>query len=82
MINFSNDDRTALNAFLNTDLGQKFIRVLEQSRPKVKGEDFNQLGISGATVLGYELALDAIDGMRRIQGSGLLDPKYIQTHED
>lgn len=81
-VNWSQDDRVALNVWLNTDLGQKFIRALEHSRPKVKGIDINVLAVAGAMQQGYDTALEQIDLMRQIKGGGLLEPKYINTAED
>jgi hypothetical protein len=81
-INFSNDDRTSLNAFLNTDLGQKFIRALEQGRPRVQGTEINALAIAGATTQGYEMALEQIDSMRQVKGPGIPSVKYVETHTD
>lgn len=82
MINFTNDDRTALNAFLNSELGQKFIRALEQGRPKIKGDEINALAIAGATSQGYELALEEIDSMRQVKGPAIPAVKYVETHTD
>jgi hypothetical protein len=81
-INFTNDDRVALNAWLNTDLGQKFLRALEGARPKIEGTEINQLAISGAMSKGYVQALEEIDSLRRVQGGNPLDVKYIETHKD
>lgn len=82
MINFTNDDRTALNAFLNGDLGQKFVRGLEQARPKIKGDEINALAIAGAVAQGYELALQEIDAMRQVKGPGIPTVHYVETSTD
>jgi hypothetical protein len=86
MLNWSNFDRAALNEFLNSDLGQKFIRYLEQSRPKFNDalalDNINVLAISGAIAKGYEQALSEIERMRVIAKPGIPETKYIETHKN
>jgi hypothetical protein len=82
IIHFSNDDSVALNAWLNTDLGQKFLRALENRRPRITGTELNELAVAGAKTLGFDLALEEIDSLRRTAGKNVTDVKFIDTHTD
>jgi hypothetical protein len=79
---WSNDDRVAFNAWLNTDLGQKFVRTIESRRPKIKGEEINALALSGASCQGYDKALEEIDSMRRIKSKNATDVQFVDTQKD
>ena len=85
MISWTNHDRTAFNDWANTDLGQKFIRCLEESRPKFEvAMDINQMAIQGAIYKGYEQAIEQIDKMRHISAPKAVEPRpYVRdTHKD
>jgi hypothetical protein len=82
-VNWTPDDCTALNIWLNTDLGQKFLRALESGRPNFEvAMDLNSMAMTGAVCKGFDQALDKIDKMRQVKGSTPLDIKYVDTHTD
>lgn len=83
MITWTIHDKTALNDFLNTDLGQKFLRYLEQSRPRFEAAmDINHMAMAGAIFKGYEQALEQIDKMRVVTVSRTDKSQYLETHKD
>jgi hypothetical protein len=84
MVNWSNHDRVALNEFLNGDLGQKFVRFLEQSRPRFTDDqnDINAMALMGAMMKGYDRALQTLDDMRVVRSPTMPQTNYVETHKD
>jgi hypothetical protein len=85
MTHWTNHDRAAFNEWCNTDLGQKFLAFLRDSRPKLDSElDINKMAMMGAVYTGYEKAIEQIDQMRSITAPKSVEPRpYVKdTHKD
>jgi hypothetical protein len=65
---WTNDDRVALNEFLVKSIGQKFLHYLEQQRPDFpeEADDLTRMAMAGAVGKGFQLALNQIDRMRKL----------------
>lgn len=82
-MSWTNHDRAALNEFLLTDLGQKFLAHLEQEKPPYPDTtDLNAFALAGAIGKGYAILLDKIQTARKIPTSPLPAAKYIDTSDD
>ena len=80
---WTNHDRVALNEFLMTDLGQKFIAYLEQEKPPFPDDkDLTAFALAGAIGKGYAVLLDKIQTARKIPTSPIPPVKYIDTSDD
>jgi hypothetical protein len=82
-LTWTNHDRVALNEFLVTDLGQKFIAYLEQEKPPFPDEkDLTAFALAGAIGKGYAILLDKIQNARRIPTPTLPPVHFIDTSDD
>jgi hypothetical protein len=82
-LTWTNHDRVALNEFLTTDLGQKFIAYLEQEKPPFPEEkDLTAFALAGAIGKGYAILLDKIQTARKIPTAPLPALKYIYVSDD
>lgn len=83
MINWTNHDRHALDEWLTTDLGRKFLSYLEQEKPSFpEGTDITAFALSGAIMKGYSLLLDKIHGARKILVPPVPPVKFIDTSDN
>jgi hypothetical protein len=62
---WSAGESAALNEFLNTPLGQKWLTVLILSKPRMDLGTTERAALSGAYASGYEAAIGVIDQTRR-----------------
>jgi hypothetical protein len=66
---WTNDDRVALNEWLVKSIGQKFLHYLEQQRPDFpeEADDLTKMAMAGAIAKGFQLAVNTIDRMRKLE---------------
>lgn len=83
MINWTNHDRHALDEWLTTDLGRKFLGYLEQEKPPFPAEtDLTSFALAGAVLKGYAMLLDKIHGARKLVVPPVPPVKFIDTSDN
>lgn len=83
MINWTNHDRHALDEWLATDLGRKFLTYLEQEKPPFPEEtDLTSFALTGAILKGYSMLLQKIQGARRIPDPPLPPVHFVDTSDN
>jgi hypothetical protein len=63
-IPWSASEASAVNEFLSTPLGQKWIAVLLSYKPRLDVSSTERAALSGALAAGYELAFNQIHATR------------------
>lgn len=84
-INWTTDDRVALNDWLFTGLGLKFLRYLSEQRPEMPDlsiSDITKIALAGAVAKGYEHALAEIDQMRQVPTVPMPSVQYVEVEKD
>ena len=82
-ISWTNHDRTALNEWLVSDLGKKFLLYLSQQSPDFpESLDMQQFAMHGAVAKGFSLALREIDKMGDVPIMPLPKAKFVEVEKD
>jgi hypothetical protein len=83
VINWTNHDRHALDEWLSTDLGRKFLSYLEQEKPPFPEEtDLTAFALAGAIMKGYSMLLEKITGARKILVPPVPPVQFIDTSDN
>jgi hypothetical protein len=83
VINWTNHDRHALDEWLMTDLGRKFLAYLEQEKPPFPEEtDLTSFALTGAIMKGYSMLLEKINGARNIVVPPVPPVRFIDTSDN
>lgn len=69
MPDWTPSDAAALNEFLNTPLGRKWLGILLAHKPRIDMESSEKAALSGAFIAGYEHLLFHEIGINRMAGS-------------
>lgn len=82
-LTWTNHDRVAFGEFLMTDLGQKFLRWLEQEKPPMpETTDLTSFALYGAITKGYGMLLEKIVTAAKIDVPPLPPIKFIDTSDN
>jgi hypothetical protein len=81
---WTNDDRVALNEWLVKSIGQKFLHYLEQQRPDFpeEADDLTKMAMAGAIAKGFQLAINEIDRMRKLDLQSAPTREFVDTVTD
>jgi len=83
MTSWTEEDRGAFFKWVSSSLGQKFIRYLQEQRPKLPDTgDITQMAMAGATSRGFDLALTEIEQMARVNVGPLAPLKRVEVEQD
>jgi len=80
---WTNDDRAAFREWLQENLGQKFLRYLQEQLPETpEGFDQMQMASYGFEVRGYQKLLTKIEEMSRLPSPVVAPAQFVDTLRD